>query len=470
MNTNNYLKKISTWDADAARHILSRSIFGFSNTDVEFALSHSLDEFVDNYLLKDLPQPSPPSYNGIDWTTLAHNTTNQTNYTNWFRSLIYWWYNLMLNQGYSLREKMTLFFHNHFVSEYAVVQIPQLMYIQNKLFREYAFGNFIELTKKVTIDPAMLIYLNGNVSTGTAPNENYARELQELFTLGIGNYTEEDIKNMALALTGWRVDYTTLTSYFTQSRWANKSKTIYGISGNFTYDQAVDLIFSEKTVVASEFICKKLYKEFVHYEPNDSYVKQLAEVIRSNNFNLKPVLSTLLKSEYFHSAEIRGAKIKSPVEFLISLLRQLNITNISTDLLNYLRTTSDTLQQSLFNPPDVRGWEGQRKWISTLTYPNRNIFTDALVNGKKINSVTYKMDVLAFAKSFSSSEQAIQFIEDVTKLLIRFPLSQTRKDYLLATLLDGAAVYDWSTNDPQAKTRLEKFFKALMRLPEFQLS
>lgn len=470
MSTNNYLKKISTWDADAARHILSRSIFGFSNKDVEFALSHSLDEFVDNYLLKDLPQPSPPNYNGIDWTTLAHNTTNQANYTNWFRSLIYWWYNLMLNQGYSLREKMTLFFHNHFVSEYVVVQIPQLMYIQNKLFREYAFGNFIELTKKITIDPAMLIYLNGNVSTGTSPNENYARELQELFTLGIGNYTEEDIKNMALALTGWRVDYTKLTSYFTQSRWANKSKTIYGISGNFTYDQAVDLIFSEKPVAASEFICKKLYKEFVHYEPNDSYVKQLAEVMRSSNFNLKPVLSTLLKSEYFHSAEIRGAKIKSPVEFLISLLRQLNISNISTDLLNYIRTTSDTLQQSLFNPPDVRGWEGQRKWISTLTYPNRNIFTDALVNGKKINSVTYKMDVLAFAKSFSSSEQAIQFIEDVTKLMIRFPLSQTRKDYLLATLLDGAAFYDWSTNDPQAKTRLEKFFKALMRLPEFQLS
>jgi len=470
MSTSNYLKKISTWDADAARHILSRSLFGFTRDDVTFALSKTLDDFVDNYLLKDLSEPSPPQYNGTNWVSLPHNSTNQTSYSNWFRSMVYWWYYLMLSQGYSLREKMALFLHNHFVSENSTVQIPQLMYIQNKLFRQYAFGNFIELTKKVTIDPAMLIYLNGNASTGSSPNENYARELQELFTLGIGNYTEDDIKNMALALTGWRVNGGTLSSYFTQSRWANKSKTIYNKTGNYTYDQAVDLIFTEKALPASEFLCRKLYKEFAYYEPNKDYVTQLAAVMRNNNFNLKPVLSTMLKSEYFHSADIRGARIKPPVEFLLSTLKQLGIIYTNNDLPNYIRTTADSLQQSLFNPPDVRGWEGQRKWISTITYPTRNIYSDALVNGKKISSTTYKMDAVAFAKSFPSSEQAVQFVDDVTKTLIQFPLSQTRKDSLLATMLDGAAVYDWSTADPQAKTRLEKFFKALMRLPEFQLS
>jgi len=376
----------------------------------------------------------------------------------------------MLNQGYSLREKMVLFYHNHFVSEYSTVQIPQLMYFQNKLFRQYAFGNFIDLTKMVTIDPAMLVYLNGNVSTGNSPNENYARELQELFTLGIGNYTEDDIKNMALALTGWQVSASTLSSIFNPSRWSSKTKTIYGKSGNFTYDQAVDLIFTEKAVAASEFLCRKLFKEFAYYEPNDDYVKQLAVLMRNSNFNMRPVLSTLLKSEYFHSSDIRGARIKPPIEFLIASLKQLGITNTTDALWGYLRTTSDSLQQTLFNPPDVRGWEGQRKWISTITYPTRNKYTDSIVNGQRINNVTYKMDVLTYARSFPSSEQADQFVNDVTKQLIQFPLSQARIDSLLSTMLDGSTIYDWSTYSVGAATRLEKFFKALMRLPEFQLS
>ena len=470
MSTSNYLKKISVWDADAARHILSRSLFGFTKDNVAFALTKTLDDFVDNYLLKDLTEPAAPQYSNADWVTLPNNTTNQTSYTNWFRSMIYWWYSLMITQGYSLGEKMVLFLHNHFVSEYGAVQIPQLMYIQNKLFRQYAFGNFIELTKKVTIDPAILIYLNGNVSTGSNPNENYARELQELFTIGIGNYTEDDIKNMALALTGWRVDGTTLSSYFTQSRWANKSKTIYSKTGNYTYDQTVDLIFTEKPIPASEFLCRKLYKEFAYYEPNTDYVTQLAAVMRTNNFNLKPVLATMLKSEYFHSVDIRGARIKPPVEFLLSALKQLGITYTNNDLPNYIRTTADSLQQSLFNPPDVRWWEGQRKWISTITYPNRNVYTDALVNGKTINSIIYKMNVLTYVRSYPSSENAIQFVEDVTKQLIQFPLSQARKDSLLSTMLDGTVVGNWSTYSPGADTRLQKFFKALMRLPEFQLS
>lgn len=470
MDKTNYLKKISIWDADAARHILSRSLFGFTKDDVAFALSKTLDDFVDNYLLKELSEPPTPKYNGADWVTSPHNSTNQTNYTNWFRSMVYWWYDLMLNQGYSLREKMVLFLHNHFVSEFGTVQIPQFMYIQNKLFRSYAFGNFIELAKKVTIDPAMLIYLNGNVSTKAAPNENYARELQELFTIGIGNYTEDDIKQMAKALTGWTVDGTNLVSVFNTSRADTGTKIIYGKTGNYNYDSGVNLIFTEKAIPASEFISRKLYKEFAYYEPNINYVSQLAGVMRDNNFSLKPVLSTMLKSEYFHSSDIRGARIKPPVEFLLSILKQLGITYSNTDLPNYIRTTADSLQQSLFSPPDVRGWEGQRKWISTITYPTRNSYTDALVNGKKIGNVTYKMDVVTYARTYLSSEQAVQFIEDVTKQLIQFPLSQARKDSLLSTMLDGAAVYDWSTYDPNAKTRLEKFFKALMRLPEFQLS
>jgi uncharacterized protein (DUF1800 family) len=468
MDKSAYLKRISAWDSDAARHLLSRSLYGYSRSDIEFALSKSLDDFVDNYLLKDFAEPLPPKYNGTEWVNLAYNSSD-TNLSNYRYSLIWWWEDLMIQQGYSLREKMVWFYANHFVTEFNTVQVPQYYYLSNKLFRQYAFGNLIELTKKVTLDPAMLVYLNGSVSTRTAPNENYGRELMELFTLGIGNYSEEDIKQAAKALTGWRVNSTTLTSYFTSSRWDSGSKTIFGKTGNWNADDVVDIIFSEKAVAASEYLCKKLYKEFAYFEPNTDYVKQLAEVMRINNFNMKPVLSTMLKSQYFHSADIRGAKIKSPIEFLVSLVRFFNLT-YDNDFLNQIRTKSRELEQEILSPPDVRGWEGQRKWMNTTVYPTRNKFTDSLVAGIKINNKTYKIDVLTYARSYPSAENAVQFVEDISKVLIQFPLSQARKDYLLASLLDGTAVQNWSTYSTGASTRLEKFFKALMRLPEFQLS
>ncbi|MEW6006033.1 MAG: DUF1800 domain-containing protein [Stygiobacter sp.] len=468
MEKSNYLKKISSWDYDSARHILSRTIYGYTKNDIDFALSLSLDDLVDNYLLKDLPEPPAPTYNGIEWVKLPYSNTD-TNLNNYQYSLITWWLELMINQGYSFREKMVWFFANHFVTEYNVVKIPQYYYLSNKLFRNYAFGNLIELTKKVTIDPAMLIYLNGNVSTKTASNENYARELMELFTLGIGNYTEDDIKQVAKALTGWRVDNNLLTSYFTSSRWDSGLKTIFGKTGNWNFDDVVNIIFSEKAVEASKFFCKKLYKEFIYYIPNEEYVTQLAEVMRANNFNLKPVLSIMLKSQFFHSQEIRGAKIKSPIEFLVSLVRYYNM-NYDNDFLNYLRTKSRELEQEILNPPDVRGWEGQRKWINTTSYPSRNKFSDSIINGIKIGNKTFKVDILNYARSFPSSENAVQFIEDVTKLLFQFPLSQNKKDYLLSSLLDGTAVQNWSTYNTGATSRLSKFFIALMRLPEFQLS
>lgn len=468
MDSDKMMNKISTWDKPAVIHILSRTTFGFSNADVETALTKTMDDFIDNYLLSDLPVPAAPQYSGVEWTPLAHNSTNSVNYTNWKNSLIAWWLDLMCQPVISFREKMVWFLSNHFVSEYNTVSIPQLIYIQNKLFREFVFGDFIELTKKVNTDPAMLRYLNGDQNTKTAPNENYARELMELFTLGIGNYTEDDIKQAAKALTGWQVNYTTLTSFLNTSRYDSGSKTIFGKTGNYNHSDLVDLIFSEKAVAASEFLCTKLYKEFVHYNPNINYIRLLAEIMRNNNFKLKPVLSALLKSEYFHSNDIRGAKIKSPVEFLCTIVKQFSMSR-DTDFLNNIRSKATNLMQDILNPPDVRGWEGQRKWINTTSYPLRNSYSDSFLTGIKINNITYKIDSLTFARTFPSSENAALFVEDSSRLLLPYTLSQTRKDSLLLTLLDGTAVQNWSTNSTGAAGRLEKYFKALMRLPEYQL-
>lgn len=456
MRSDKSLNKITAWDEPAAIHILSRTLFGFTIKDIEFALSHTLDDFVDNYLLADKPAPQPPAF----WV----NDPSSINLTERTHELIYWWANLMLTQGYSFREKMVLFWHNHFVSEVAKVELPQRMYWQNKLFRDYAFGNIVELTKKVTIDPAMLIYLDGIKSTKNEPNENYARELMELFTIGIGNYTEEDIHAAARALTGWQVDG--LTSYFNENRFDNSEKTFMGQTGNFNYENIIDIIFSRNET--ANFFCRELYKEFVYFQPDETFVTQLGDIFRNNNYELKPVLSTLLKSTLFHSDEIRGAKIKSPVELVTACMNQFKI---STPDYNFIREVLESLQQELFSPPNVSGWDGDKKWISTITLPERNKFTDAIIEGEQgRNVLVSKFDIIEFVRTFESSENAEKLIDDLIKTFIQFPISENKRKLLLDTLLQGAAVYDWSTYAENAEARLISMFKTMLRLSEYQLS
>lgn len=453
------LKQITQWDAAAARHILSRACFGYTLADINTALSMTLDAFVDTVLLANTTLPTPPT-----WVTETPDPSNNTLNRTRQNELINWFLVQMQDTTISMREKMTLFLHNHFTSEYSKVQIPQYMYMQNNLFRSAVFGNFKTLTKAVGIDPGMLIYLDGRTSSKTAPNENYGRELLELFTIGIGNYTEDDIKAAARAYTGWRING--LTSYLNTSLYDSGSKTFMSQTGNFNNDQIVDIVFSKQQT--AQFICRKLYKEFVHYEPNEQYVTEMAAVFRNSGYELKPVLSAMLKSEFFHSPEIRGAKIKNPVELIIGAFKKFNVINPDN---TYLSSILTTLNQSLFEPPDVRGWEVQRKWISATTYPTRNQFTDTLVTGKKPSGTTlsYKISAVPFARTFATSENAPLFIEDCCTFLCEYPLSTARKESLLATLLDGTTVANWSTFDPLADTRLRSFYKALMRLPEFQL-
>ena len=444
------LKKITDWDERSASHLLSRALFGYTRAELDFALSHTLDDYVDNYLLADIESPQSPGF----WVTdTSDSNSNVRSY-----ELTFWWFNLMLTQGHSFREKMVLFLHNHFVSEISVVKLPQRMYWQNKLFRDNAFGNFKDTTKAVTTDPAMLMYLDGTKNRASDPNENYARELLELFTIGIGNYTETDITEAARALTGWQVDG--LESFFDENRFDNTSKSFMGETGNFNHTDIVDIIFTKEET--AKFICRKLFKEFVHYEPNETYVTELAQIFRENNYELTPVLSTLLKSTMFYTDEIIGAKIKSPVELIVGVHKQFNI---QTPDYEYMRVLANQLNQTLFSPPNVAGWPGDKLWISTNTLPARNTFTDRIATGRESD-----LNIIQYARSYNSSENAVQFIEDITKIFMQYPASESRKTYLLEILLDGAAVYDWSTYNENAEARLHEFFKALLRLSEYQLS
>jgi len=339
------------------------------------------------------------------------------------------------------------------------------MYMQNQLFRKNAFGNMRTFTKEVNKDAAMLIYLDGKDNQKNKPNENYARELLELFTIGIGNYTQQDIEQAAKALTGWQVN--NLKVVFNRNRFNTDEKTFFGKKGNFNDEQLVDIIFEQAET--ARFICRKLYKEFVFYKVDESFVDQMANVFRNNNYEIKPVLSFLFQSEHFYEDQFKGGKIKSPIEFLVGTLKNFDLKqNIAFD---YLSRTSQTLQQFLFNPPDVKGWTGQRNWISSTTYPTRNVFTDAIITGKQVNGqvLSFKADILAYSRSYKSSEKADQFVKEVCDQFGLFEVSQKRKDALLENLLSGTTVANWSTYTPMASSRLESFFKTLLRLPEYQL-
>ena len=452
------------WNATNVGHLLARTLFGYSKNDLSLALGYaSYNDLLDLAILKDVPTPAAPN----TWVSIvpaASQTTSGETGT-WYREFNYWWFNLMHKEGLNMREKMVLFFHNHFSNERDKVVYPQNMYAQNVLFRKYAFGNFKQLVKEISIDPSMLIYLDGNNSRGAAPNENYARELMELFTMGIGNYTENDIKQAAKVLSGWQVSG--LTASYVPARWYTETGvTVFGKTAKFDVNALIDHIFDQKAT--AEFICRKLYKEFVYYKPNEAFITQMAAVFRANNFEMKPLLKFLFTSEEFFTAVYIGSKIKNPTELMVGTSKLLELP--SPDYIN-MYDMSKLLQMQLFQPPNVAGWPGQRDWISSTTYSYRGGFTDSLITGKRYNgvAVTGKLVPVTYAQTFMNSEKAVEFVDDVSTLFLAFPITAKKKSFLLDTLLGGTIVKNWSTYLPGANVNLQQFFKAVMRLPEFQL-
>jgi uncharacterized protein (DUF1800 family) len=272
----------------------------------------------------------------------------------------FWWLNRMLYTQRPLQEKMVLFWHNHFATANSKVANAVLMQQQIQLFRDVGLGSFETLLQKVTRDPAMLIWLDNRQNRKGAPNENYAREVMELFTLGIGNYTEQDIKEAARAFTGHTLDRN-LNYVFNANQHDNNDKTFQGQTGNFDADDILAILVRHPA--AARFLTTKLFSFFVYENPDPATIDRLANTFTSTNFDIRSVLRDIFGGPEFLSPQSFHGQIKSPVDLVVGSLKALNVQNVGPDATAALRR----MGQDLLNPPDVSGWKGGAAWINAST-------------------------------------------------------------------------------------------------------
>jgi uncharacterized protein (DUF1800 family) len=496
------------FDYAKAAHLLGRCVIGPTDAEIRKAVADGLDATITALL-----QPFTPTTDEIsDWAgqdpQIRPDSTSQTDIQAFQDSLVAkrqslsgWWLRVMATSPLSIQERMVLFWHNHFTSEMQVVQIPEWMYGQNQLLRSHALGNLKQFVKDVTKDMAMLVYLDGakNFKTGNRDNinENYARELQELFTMGVvdwndtPNYTQTDVHEAARSLSGYSVtsstkgtQYAGLASAFVQSRWDSGTKTFLGKTGTWKTDDVVDIIFSERADQVAKFVCEKIYRAFVYDVPDRTIVAAMADTLRSGNWEIRPVMVQLLKSAHFFDVTNIGALETGPVEFCIRFIRSLGLTSVpdftaSIPLRqqNDLKSRLTTLGQTIFDPPNVKGWPGGRTWISTSTAPVRQKFTldtmDGKIKGTGATRTTtfYQFDPIAFAKQFPSPNQIQALSVDMASFLLPTSPSEKEAQMLLDTIVDGGASYDWNLDDPSYKAadRITKYLKALFQLAKYQL-
>ncbi len=274
------------------------------------------------------------------------------------RRVAYWWADRMLNTRRPLEEKMTLFWHGHFATIESKVRDYRKMLLQNETLRTHATGNFRNLVVAVAKDPAMLYFLDAGVNVKGAPNENFAREIMELFTMGVGNYSESDIREAARSFTGWNSD--DLTFVVHKDQHDDGEKTVLGETGDFDGVEVIDIILRQP--VTARYLSGKLYRYFVRQDPGDALAEDLAGVLRDAHYELKPLLRTMFLSRDFYSPASMGTHIKSPVQLTVSTYRKLGLTAVP-GIPDFNESTT-ALGQTLFWPPTVAGWAHGRAWIT----------------------------------------------------------------------------------------------------------
>jgi uncharacterized protein (DUF1800 family) len=345
--------------ADVA-HLLRRAWFGGTKAQIASFSAMALADVVDAVLTTPLPPndvPAPPA------------TLNDGVTSGWeqYVDLIGWWYDRMATSSTPIVEKMTLFWHGHFTSSHSSSGNVTWTYDQNALFRSRALGDMHLLTQEMAIQPMMLDYLNNRFNTKWGAQQNFARELMELFTMGIGvdHYTEQDIIEVARAWTGYSVDWQTDKYIFRANDHDNGNKSIFGVlpAKNWNGPDVIDYIFtnSAKQLATARFMARKLWTFFAYPNPSDTIVNELATVFINNNFVVKPLLRALFLRPEFYSADAKNALVRTPVEYMVAIMRA---TKVPANVI-HPQWYGDKMGQAIFDPPNVAGWKNNAYWLTT---------------------------------------------------------------------------------------------------------
>jgi uncharacterized protein (DUF1800 family) len=430
------------WTPTLAAHLLRRATFGATGDRLQQAVNDGPETTVGR-LFNNTSEPADfrQQIQSLAAASLATGNPKQ---------LSAWWAYRMLHTPAPLLEKMTLFWHGHFATSAEKVEDAELMLEQNQLLREHALGDFASLLLEISRDPAMLLYLDSATNRKAHPNENYAREIMELFCLGEGQYSETDIRELARCFTGWEVRRKKFR--FNRYQHDNGDKNVLGQSGRLGGEDGVQIVVGQEA--AATFIASKLVRYFVMDEPWPSaeLVAPLARQLRDDDMHVATTVRRILTSNLFYSTHAVARKVKSPVELVIGFLRTLEGSTNTVAMAEAL----DQLGQGLFYPPSVKGWDGGRTWINSSTLLGRSNFIRRLLENEKTRFNRGSLTEYLASIDVKTPAQLIDFLQ---QSLFAVPIPTAARERILAVASDGSR-----------DQRFLNTVHAVCTLPEFHLN
>jgi uncharacterized protein (DUF1800 family) len=439
------------WNHRNAAHLLRRAGFGGTTEEVQRLVGLGLEGSVD-YLL---------NYEQVDDSALDSILARLNLDLTKFRPAQAWWLTRMIYTHRPFLEKMALFWHGHFATSVRKVARTEMMLQQIQLFRRLAVGNFRDILLEISKDPAMIIWLDNFTNIKGKPNENYARELFELFALGIGNYSEEDIRESARAFTGWTLRNNQF--FFNASQHDNGMKTVFSQTGNWNGDDIVNM--TAKHPAASRFITHKLWEFFAYKNPDKEIVDELAKIYTESNYSIKAIMRRIFTTDAFYSDKAFYANVKSPTELVVGSIRMLKGAINPTFIPSFMAG----MEQDLLAPPSVKGWDGGLQWISTSNLLTRYNFANFLATSRGNNGNTVPIEQLlnplaatpdALVEHFLSMLGPVETEASVRTALIEY-LQKADNGSIAGTFTLDAATID---------KKVRGLTHLIMSLPEFQLN
>ena len=516
---------VGAWGQEQAAHLLRRTLFGPTFQQIQDTVALGMNDAVDQ-LLTLTPTDPPLTYSadeeitpfGQTWVNSVYPANPAQTETARVSSLAAWFIDRINKREYSIQEKMSLFWQNHFAAVFSLD--ARAVYVYHELIRSSCLGNFKQFVKDMTIDPNMLVFLSGATNNQYSPNENFARELFELYTIGKGpqiglgdytNYKEYDIQEAAKILTGW-----TVSGYLSQVETATIAGFLPGLhdattktlsehfnfaeitpNGQNEYADLIDVIFAQDEV--ANFICKKIYRWFVNYDltqvVEDTIITEMANTFIANNYEILPVLAQLFKSEHFYDVSLRGTIIKNPIEYFFSMMNSTLSTPNYTLAENYelylfAYNGLDLLGMDYANPPSVGGWTAyyhapafSRLWANSSYIKLRFDISDLLTmaGGVNVNGNTWGVNAIDFLDGLSNPSSAPDVIDDMVTVFCPKGLDAIKKLTLKAILTNGLPDFEWTIqyneylSDPTnpvvvdpVRLRIVLTLSQLFKMPEFQ--